>query len=156
MLDGKTDAAAVAAAIASSTGIFLTAPDRSLVADALAAQQAVMDAVEARWKAGKVLLADDAAAAVLGSRYVADPISPDVEASAMEDMLVDGVTVANGLGWVANARVEPRLLPDQNWGQAHPPGGRRAVGPGRRDRRRDGPRGLATGSPPRAAPAPPW
>ena len=33
-------------------------------------------------------------------------------------MLTGGVTVATGLGWVANANVEPRLLPDQNWGQA--------------------------------------
>ena len=64
-----------------------------MVADALAKQEAVTNAIEARWKAGKVLLADDAAAAVLGSRYVADPISPDVEASAMDDMLVDGVTI---------------------------------------------------------------
>jgi cyanophycinase-like exopeptidase len=118
VLDGKTDAAAVAAAVASSTGIFLTAPDRSLVAGALAAQKVVMEAVKARWQAGKVLLADDAAAAVLGSRYIADPISPDVEVTAPEDMLTHGVTIENGLDWVANARVEPRLVPDQNWGQA--------------------------------------
>jgi cyanophycinase-like exopeptidase len=117
VLDGKTDAATVAAAVASSTGTFLTAPDRSVVADALAKQQTVKNAIEARWKAGTVLLADDAAAAVLGSKYIADPISPDVEASAMEDMLVDGVTIATGLDWVVNARVEPRLVPDQNWGQ---------------------------------------
>ena len=118
VLDGKTDVAAVTTAIASSTGTFLTAPDRSVVADALAKQEPVKHAIEARWKAGKVLLADDAAAAILGSKYVADPISPDVEVSAPEDMLVDGVTIATGLGWVVNARVEPRLVPDQNWGQA--------------------------------------
>ena len=118
VLDGKTDAAAVTAAVASSTGTFLTAPDRSLIGGALAAQRTVRDAVKAAGRPAKVLLADDAAAAVLGSRYIADPISPDVEVTAPEDMLVDGVTVATGLGWVANARVEPRLVPDQNWGQA--------------------------------------
>ena len=118
VVDEKTDAAAAAAALAGATGIFLTAPDRSLVAGALAGQQAVTDAVRAAWERGATLLADNAAAAVLGSRYVADPISPDVEVSAMEDMLVGGVTMADGLGWVSNLDVEPRLLPDQHWGQA--------------------------------------
>jgi cyanophycinase-like exopeptidase len=118
VLDGKTDAAAVATAVGSSSGIFLTAPDRSLVAGALAAQPVVVDAVKARWKAGMVLLADNAAAAVMGSKFIADPISPDVEVTAPADMLEGGVTVAPGLGWVANANVQPRLLPDQNWGQA--------------------------------------
>ena len=127
VVDGKTDVAATTAAIRKATGVFLTAPDRSLVADALAAQPAVTAAVKARWQAGKVLLADNAAAAVLGSRYIADGISGDVEASAPEDLLAGGVTVATGLGWVSNVSVEPRLLPDQNWAQAlrlaaaHPP-----------------------------------
>ena len=118
VVDEKTDAATAAAAIGGATGIFLTAPDRSLVVAALAGQQAVTDAVRAAWEDGATLLADNAAAAVLGSRFIADPISPDVEASAMEDMLVGGVTVADGLGWVAGLSVQPRLLPDQNWGQA--------------------------------------
>ena len=115
-----------------------------------------MSAVKARWQTGKVLLADDAAAAVLGSRYIADPISPDVEVTAPEDMLADGVTVATGLGWVANARVQPRLVPDQNWGQAIRLAAAAPSAPAVGDRRRDGPARSGTASPPRVAPAPPW
>ncbi len=37
------------------TGTFLTAPDRSIVAGALAAQPVATQAVKARWQAGKVL-----------------------------------------------------------------------------------------------------
>jgi len=118
VVDGKTNVTAATAAIKAATGIFLTAPDRSLVAGALAALPKVTAAVKARWQAGKVLLADNAAAAVLGSRFIADGISPDVEVSAPEDMLAAGVTVATGLGWVSNLSVQPRLLPDQSWGQA--------------------------------------
>jgi cyanophycinase-like exopeptidase len=95
----------------------VTSPDRSAVADALAAQPDVLAAVKARWLHGRTLLADDAAAAVVGTSYVADGISEDVEVSAPLDMLADGVTIARGLGWV-RANVEPRLIPDQNWGQA--------------------------------------
>ncbi len=118
VVDARTDVAAATAAIRAATGVFLTAPDRSLVAGALSAQPVITAAVKARWQAGKVLLADDAAAAVLGSRFIADPISTDVEVSAPGDLLTGGVTVATGLGWVANLSVQPRLLPDQSWGQA--------------------------------------
>jgi len=113
VLDGKTNQSAAATAIASASGIYLTAPDRSTVAAALAAQPTIMNAVKARWTSGKaVLLADNAAAAVLGAKYVATPISADVEASAPLDML--GVPVVAGLGWYGGLNVEPRLLPDQN------------------------------------------
>jgi cyanophycinase-like exopeptidase len=113
VLDAKTDATATAKAISGATGIYLTAPDRSTVAAALAAQPTVLGAVKARWTSGKaVLLADNAAASVLGSTYIAAPISADVEASAPLDML--GVPVASGLGWYGGLNVEPRLLPDQN------------------------------------------
>jgi cyanophycinase-like exopeptidase len=118
VIDQKTDAAVAAAAIATATGIFLTAPDRSLVKASLDAQPAVTAAVHARWATGTPLLADDAAAAVLGKTFVADPVSADVEASAPADMLADGVAFADGLGWAGDVNVQPRLLPDQNWGQA--------------------------------------
>ena len=118
VIDPKTDAAAAAAAIAGASGILLTAPDRSLVKGSLETQPAVVEAIHARWAAGATLLADDAAAAVLGERFVADPVSPDVEVTAPEDMLADGVAFADGLRWAGNLNLEPRLLPDQNWGQA--------------------------------------
>jgi cyanophycinase-like exopeptidase len=118
VIDGKTDAALAAAAIAGADGILLAAPDRSLVKGSLALQPAVVAAVHASWTAGATLLADDAAASVLGERFVADPVSADVEASAPADMLADGVAFEAGLAWAGNLNVQPRLLPDQNWGQA--------------------------------------
>jgi cyanophycinase-like exopeptidase len=72
VVDEKTDAAAAAAAIAGATGIFLTAPDRSLVADALAGQQALTNAVRAAWESGTMLLADNAAAAVTEARALVE------------------------------------------------------------------------------------
>ncbi len=117
VVDGKTSASTIANAIKGATGIVVTAPDRALVGPALAAQATVVNAVKSRWTAGKVLLADNAAAAALGGTYIADGISADVEVSAPEDMLQAGVTVATGLGWVANLDVQPRLLPDQSWPQ---------------------------------------
>jgi cyanophycinase-like exopeptidase len=113
VMDRKTDQGAAAAAIAAASGIWITAPDRSTVAAALAAQPLVVDAVHARWAGGRaVLLADDAAAAALGPSYVAAPISADVEASAPLDMV--GVPIATGLRWYGGFNLEPRLLPDQN------------------------------------------
>jgi cyanophycinase-like exopeptidase len=113
VLDGKTDQAAAALAIASASGIYVTAPDRSTVAAAFAAQTTVVNAVRTRWGSGKaVLLADNAAAALLGTTYVSAPISGDVTISAPRDML--GVPIAAGLGWYGGLHLEPRLLPDQN------------------------------------------
>jgi cyanophycinase-like exopeptidase len=117
VIDDTTAAGEVVAALRHSSGIFLTSPDRSAVAGALAAQPDILAAVKSRWLHGRTLLADDAAAAVLGSTYVADGIADDVEVTAPLDMLADGVTIAKGLGWVT-ANIEPRLIPDQNWGQA--------------------------------------
>lgn len=113
VVDAKTDLTAAAAAVNAATGIYLTAPDRSTISAALAAKPSLVVAIRSRWQSGKAaLLADNAAAAVLGQRYAASPISADVEVSAPLDML--GVTVAAGLGWYGGLNLEPRLLPDQN------------------------------------------
>lgn len=118
VLDSSTPVAAAKAAIGLATGILVTAPDRSLVGPALAQQRGVMDTIRARWASGRaVLLADNAAAAALGPRYVADPVPDDVELAAQEDLLPGGVTFASGLGWFRGATVSPQLVPDQNWGQ---------------------------------------
>jgi cyanophycinase-like exopeptidase len=118
VLDGKTDQAAVAAAVRGATGVLLTAPDRSAVMAAFRTQQVVISAVRSAWLGGATLLADDAAGAALGTRFVADPPpGADVESLASEDFLAAGVTVATGLGWLGGATVQPRLLPDQEWGQ---------------------------------------
>jgi len=117
VVDGKTPASTIKSAIGNATGILFTGDDRALVAGGLASQPDVVAAVQARWKAGKVLLADNAVAAALGSKYIADGVSADVEASATEDLLAGGVTIASGKGWFGGVVLEPRLLPDQNWGQ---------------------------------------
>jgi cyanophycinase-like exopeptidase len=118
VVDEKTDPAAASAAIAAATGILLTSPDRSLVKASLVGQPDVTASIHAAWAAGATLLADDAAAAVLGEAFIADPVSADVEASAPADMLAGGVAFEEGLGWAGDLNVQPRLLPDQSWGQA--------------------------------------
>lgn len=116
-LDDQTETG-LAASIADATGILLLAPDRSRIGDALGGRAAILDAVRARWSSGgATLLADDAAAAALGAWYVADGISADVEASAPADMLSGGVAFKAGLAWIGGLNVQPRLLPDQGWGQ---------------------------------------
>lgn len=120
VLDGKTDVAAAAAAVGDATGIVLTAPDPSRVGAALAAQVGVVEAIEARWTSGAAaLLADDAAAAAMGARFVADPLPADIETESSEDFLVSGVAVASGLGWVDGLVVASRLLPGQAWGDLY-------------------------------------
>ncbi len=117
VVDGKTRASTITDALAQATGILFTGDDRALVAGGLASQPDVLAAVGTRWRAGHALLADNAVAAALGSTYIADGVSADVEASAPEDLLTEGVTVADGMSWYGGLAVQPRLLPDQNWGQ---------------------------------------
>jgi cyanophycinase-like exopeptidase len=120
VLDDKTDVAATVAAVGDATGIVLTAPDPSRVMGAFAAQSAVMEAVAARWTSGgAALLADDAAAAAVGPRFVADPIPGDVESESSEDFLVTGVAIQPGLGWIAGLAVAAELLPGQAWGDLY-------------------------------------
>ena len=127
VLDGKTDVAAATAAIGDATGVYVTAPDPSRVIAGLQLKPAVLTAIQSRWTSGAAtLLADDAAAAALGPWFAADALPADVEAAAPEDLLLGGVSIAPGLGWVGGLSVTPRLLPDQRWGQvfqliaAHP------------------------------------
>ena len=118
VLDGKTDQNAAAALVANATGILLTAPDQSRVIGALGAQSKVVSAIRSRWTKGATLLADNAAAAALGARMVADPPpGSDIDTESSEDFLAAGATVTSGLGWLGGATIEPRLLPDRHWGQ---------------------------------------
>jgi len=118
VLDAKARPADLVAAVNAATGIVITSPDRSRVLAGLATFPTVRSAIEARWRSGQAaVLADDAAAAALGARFVADGVPTDVEAAAPEDLLPGGVTVIDGLGWAPTVSVEPRLLPDQNWAQ---------------------------------------
>ncbi len=115
-LDSRTKTADAIAAINGATGIIVTGRDRSLVLGQLGASQA-WTAARAAWASGKPLLTDNAAAAAVGTRFVAQAPAADVEAGATEDAIVDNVTLATGLGLVSGLAVEPRLLPDQLWPQ---------------------------------------
>jgi cyanophycinase-like exopeptidase len=118
VLDGKTDQAATAALVRDATGILLTAPDRSTVMAALGARPQVLAAIRSAWLGGATLLADDAAGAALGTRFVADPPrTSDIDTESSEDFLAAGATVTDGLGWLGGVTVQPRLLPDRTWGQ---------------------------------------
>jgi cyanophycinase-like exopeptidase len=114
-LDARTKNAAAIAAINDATGIVVTGRDRSLVLAQLQASPA-WAAARARWAAGAAaLLADDAAAAAVGTAFVAEAPAKDVETAAIAD--ATDVTVADGLGLVSGLAVTPRLLPDQHWPQ---------------------------------------
>ena len=117
VLDGRSDRAAIEAALSDATGIWLAAPDRSLIAAALADGASVVDAIDARWRAGATVMADGAAAAALGGTYaaMADPV--DAEAESYLQLLDGALTYATGRAWVGGVNVQPRLLPDYQWPQ---------------------------------------
>lgn len=119
VVDARTDVAATVAAIDAASGIVLTAPDAGTVLGALAGQPAITAAVRSNWETGATLLADNAAAAALGTTMSVDAPYTDIEADASADFLTSGVQVAAGLGWVGNLSVTPRLVVDYRWGQAY-------------------------------------
>ena len=124
VLDAKTDGPAALAAVSGATGIWLTAPDQSRVMAGLAARAAITSAIHDRWATGaSALLLDNAAAAAVGPSMTADPTPPSDESGLEEassvDFLVDGVTLAPGLGWLSGVSVEPRLLPGRHWGRLY-------------------------------------
>src|SRR5215208_3077289 len=72
VIDSKVNQAAVQSAIANATGILVSAPDQSRVLSAFAGVPTVTAAIRTAWMGGKVLLADDAAAAALGQAISVD------------------------------------------------------------------------------------
>lgn len=122
VLDRRADVGGITTALATATGVFLTAPDQSLVLGALAAQPAVVSAIQSRWTSGAAaLLADDAAAAALGPWLTTDapPSASSLEPDSQADFLASGTTIAAGLGWFGGMVAEPRLLPDRHWGRLY-------------------------------------
>jgi cyanophycinase-like exopeptidase len=121
VLDSHADHAAIQSAIDDATGIFLTAPDQSLVLAALNGAPAVVDALRSAWQSGVTLMADNAAAAALGQHMSADPTptAASLEADAIGDFFVDEVDVRVGLGFLPSVAIEPRLLPDRHWGRLY-------------------------------------
>jgi cyanophycinase len=121
VVDSKVNQTAVQNAIANATGILVTAPDQSLVLNAFNAAPNITSALKKAWSTGKVLLADNAAAAALGQAISTDPTptSASLEDDSMGDFLFNGVTVQSGLDWVSGYVIEPKMVMDRHWGRAY-------------------------------------
>ena len=120
VVDSKNQTA-VQSAIANATGVFVTAPDQSRVMNAFGSVPNATSALRSAWAGGKVLLADNAAAAALGQAASVDatPTSASLESDSMGDFLLSGVTIQPGLNWVSGITVEPRMVMDRHWGRAY-------------------------------------
>lgn len=121
VVDARVNQSAVLNAIANATGILVSAPDQSRVMDAFASQPAITSAVRSAWLSGKVLLADNAAAAALGQAASVDPTptSSSLESDSMGDFLFSGVNIQPGLNWIPGVAVEPRMVMDRHWGRLY-------------------------------------
>lgn len=64
------------------------------------------------------MLADGAATAVLGERYVTD-VDPTTADEAIEEFRADGSEFADGLGVIRGWSVEPVLTYDYRWGRLY-------------------------------------
>ena len=117
VVDSKNQTA-VQNAIANATGILVTAPDQSRVLNAFTG---ISSALRNAWAGGKVVLADNAAAAALGQAMSTDPTptSSSLEGDSMEDFLSSGVAIQPGLNWIPGIAVEPRMVMDRHWGRAY-------------------------------------
>lgn len=114
----KANQAAVQTAIASATGILVTSPDQSRVMNAFAS---ISSALRNAWAEGKVILADNAAAAALGQATSVDPTptSASLEGDSVEDFLLNPINIQPGLNWIPGIAVEPRMVMDRHWGRAY-------------------------------------
>ena len=119
--DSKVNQASVQNAIAGATGIIVTAPDQSRVMHAFGSVPNITTAIQNAWATGKVLLADNAAAAALGQAVSTDsaPTSASLEDDSMEDFLSNGVNIQPGLNWITGIAIEPRMVLDRHWGRAY-------------------------------------
>ena len=117
VVDSKNQTA-VQNAIANANGILVSSPDQSRVMNAFAG---ISTSLRNAWAGGKVLLADNAAAAALGEKMSVDPTptSSSLEGDSMEDFLSTGVTIEPGLNWIPGIAVEPRMVMDRHWGRAY-------------------------------------
>ena len=122
VVDARTRTAEVIAALADADGVLLTAPDPTTVLGALAAASDITSAVEAAWRGGAALLANDAAASAISAGFTADPrpgtSTGAIEWAAMAEFRPDSVTPVAGLGWVGIA-VEPGIVSNRHWGRLY-------------------------------------
>jgi cyanophycinase len=105
------------------TGIILIAKDQSKV------KTQALSLIEAAWRSGLPLLADDGGAAIAGRFFAAHAPTPDdagaAEIAVQGAFIQDTTTISNGLN-LLNIMVEPQVLSDNRWGRlfslayAHP------------------------------------
>jgi cyanophycinase len=123
VLDSHANQAAIQSAVQQATGVFLTAPDQARVKASLDAAMPIVNALRVGWQGGMPLMADNAAAAALGTLMTITPPPPSdtagLEDASIQSFRPDSVTIQNGLGFVPKAAFEPRLLPDRQWGQLY-------------------------------------
>jgi cyanophycinase-like exopeptidase len=121
VVDSRVNQTTVRNAIANATGILVTAPDQSRVMGAFASVPSITSAIRTAWAGGKVLLADNAAAAALGQATSVDPAptAASLEGDSMGDFLLSGVTIQSGLNWIPGVVVEPRMVMDRHWGRGY-------------------------------------
>jgi cyanophycinase len=118
VVDSKANQTAIQNAISNATGVLVTSPDQSRVMSAFAG---IAPALRNAWAGGKVILADNAAAAALGQAVSVDPppTSAGIEGDSVEDFLLSGVTIQPGLNWIPGIAVESRMVMDRHWGRAY-------------------------------------
>lgn len=121
VIDSRTNQTAVQNAISNATGIYISAPEQSLVLNAFNNASGIASAIHNAWAGGKVLLADNAAAAAFGSAASTDatPTADSLEGDSMGDFLYSGVSIQSGLNWLSGVAVEPRFVMDRHWGRAY-------------------------------------
>ena len=126
VVDAKANQSAIQSAIADSTGILITSPDQSRVLNAFGSVPNITSAIRSAWAGsaqtlGKVLLADNAAAAALGQATSTDvtPTSASLEGDSVGDFLFSGVAIQSGLNWISGVVVEPRMVMDRHWGRVY-------------------------------------
>lgn len=119
-LTPATDFATLAARLDGAGAIFFTGRDQALMADLVGHMEAAGagEALRDWWRAGGILLADNAAAAALGVSMTAEPspTSGNVEYQSSDTFLDGDVTLAPGLGLV-DAVIEPRVFYDYLYGR---------------------------------------
>jgi cyanophycinase len=122
LLNAKTKAADLTAALATADGVLLTAPDPSTVLASLAGAPAIASALKAAWLGGAAVLANDAAASALGTAFTSDPRPGDttgqIESAAIAEFRPDSVHAVAGLGWV-DVAVEPGIVSNRHWGRLY-------------------------------------
>ena len=105
------------------TGIILIAKDQSRV------KSQALSLIEAAWRSGLPLLADNGGAAMAGRFFAAQPPTPDdadeADIAIRQSFIQGTTTISNGLN-LLNVMVEPQVLSDNRWGRlfslayAHP------------------------------------